>query len=303
MPAWLWRHAREFDIAHVHLSRDLVTLPATTLLRRAGVPYVVQTHGMVTPDSHPLAAPIDRLRTAKLLREASCVLELNDEERQSLRRVAGDGLRFRRLRNGVPVGDGSNPRRSRSAVPEVLFLARLHERKRPQLFAEAGLMLLQQGVRARFAVVGPAEGAEAGVDSVLEVARREGFTEEQIRREAGVPPESVADRMAKASVYVLPASHEPFGLTIIEALAQGVPVVTCADGGLASFIRRHRCGLIADVTAASFAAAIGQLLENPAMAADFGDRGRQAVRSEFSLDDVGKDLEDIYSSVLGTQIS
>src|SRR4051812_45446721 len=50
MLTWLHRNATTFDVAHLHAARDLVPLAAGTLLRKAGVPYATQTHGMVLPD-------------------------------------------------------------------------------------------------------------------------------------------------------------------------------------------------------------------------------------------------------------
>ena len=50
---------RDYDVVHVHVARDFVTLPAATIARRAGVPYVLQPHGMIDPSDHALARPLD----------------------------------------------------------------------------------------------------------------------------------------------------------------------------------------------------------------------------------------------------
>lgn len=48
------------DVAHVHLARDLVTLPAARFLQRRGIPIVVQTHGMVDESDRLLAPQLTR---------------------------------------------------------------------------------------------------------------------------------------------------------------------------------------------------------------------------------------------------
>jgi glycosyltransferase involved in cell wall biosynthesis len=296
---WMNEHAPKFDIVHIHLARDLVILPAAARLRRMRIPYVVQTHGMIAPRSHPLAPAIDRLWTVRLLRSAAMVFYLNPGERSDLCTVGGAGLRLRQLRNGVPTPDtAARGRRSAALPPEVLFLARLHERKRPAVFAEAALSLLRSGIRAQFTIVGPPEGADADVDVIIAQARTEGFGPDVIRREPAVPPDLASERMAGASVYVLPAVREPFGLTIIEALMLGIPVIICADGGLADFVRTHACGLVVEGSPQSFAQAISDLLSDPSRARDMGQRGRSAVQSAFSIASVGRELEEIYGQIL-----
>ena len=295
---WINEHAPKFDIAHVHLARDLVTFPAAARLRRLRIPFVVQTHGMIAPGTHPLAPPIDRLWTVKLLRSAAIVLNLNPAERRDLCAVGGSGLPLRQLPNGVPTSAAVADGQRSEALAEVLFFARLHERKRPEVFAEAALSLLRSGIRARFAIVGPPEGAEVSVDAIISQARTEGFGEAFIRREPAVPPDLAGERMASASVYVLPAVREPFGMTVIEALMLGIPVIICADGGLAEFVQTHACGLVVDGSLQSFAQAISDLLSDPPRARGMGQRGRSAVQSSFSIASVGRELEQIYGQIL-----
>ena len=304
MRTWIAAHASRIDIAHVHLARDLVTIPAARQLRKAGVPLVLQTHGMITPGSHPLAGPVDWVWTTRLLQQAGCVFYLNERERDDLRRVGGDGLRLEHLQNGVVAVDASVARcgltRSHD-VPEVLCMARLHKRKGAHIFAEAARTLLRAGIRARFCVVGPKEGGEVAVDAVIERARRDGVTEDQLRREPAVAPEQVLARMSKASIYALPAAREPFGMTIVEALSLAIPVVISADGGLAPFVERHGCGVVTKATPEHFASAILRLLSNPVQANAMGQRGRAAVNSELSIEQVGRRLERIYSSLLAAR--
>lgn len=295
---WLGENAHKFDIVHLHLSRDLVTLPAADSLRRMGIPFVLQTHGMVAPRTHPLAPLIDRMWTIRLLRSAAAVLYLTEVERRDLCAVGGSGIRLQHLPNGVPTPAATTGDQPSAGLPEVLFMARLQERKRPDLFAESALSLLKSGIRARFAIVGPAEGAEHGVDAVIGRARAEGFDENAIRREPAVSPDLAGERMARASIYVLPSVKEPFPMTVLEALALGIPVIVCDDCGLAEFVKTHECGVVVDGSPASITRAISDLVSDPARAHDMGRRARPAVQSEFSIASVGHELEQIYGRIL-----
>lgn len=295
---WVGEQASKFDIAHVHLARDLVTIPAAARLRRMGIPFVAQPHGMIAPRTHPLAPLIDRLWTVTLLRSAATVLHLTQAEHRDLSVVGGSKLPLRQLPNGVPTPAVTAGEQTPEGSPEVLFMARLHERKRPDLFAQSALSLLRAGIDARFAIVGPAEGAQSSVDAVIARARTEGFGENAIRREPAVSPDLAGERMARASVYVLPAVREPFPMTVLEALALGIPVILCDDCGLAEFVSTHECGVVVDGSPQSITQAISDLVSDPSRARDMGRRGRSAVQSAFSIVSVGRELERIYSGIL-----
>ena len=67
-------------------------------------------------------------------------------------------------------------------------------------------------------------------------------------------------------VFVSPALHEPFGLTLLEAAAAGLPVVATAHGGAADIVRRVGHGLIVDPhDRAAIAAACLRMIEEPGL--------------------------------------
>ncbi len=127
MIVWLQRHAKTFDVAHLHTARDLVPLSAGAVLRRARVPYTTQTHGMVLPDQRPAARAIDVFLTFPVLRNATARFVLTDHEDNAILNLLGAESPTVRLPNGISVQDTMRP--SPQAL-DVLFMARLHPRKR-----------------------------------------------------------------------------------------------------------------------------------------------------------------------------
>ena len=126
---WAARNLRKYDIVHVHLARDLLTLPVALTAAFTGRRLILQTHGMVMPDRRLGARFIDALATAYVFRRAARVLFLTDREY--------DGLVTMRVGSGklVMVGNGVSVPAERAALngddPKVVFVSRLAERKRP----------------------------------------------------------------------------------------------------------------------------------------------------------------------------
>jgi glycosyltransferase involved in cell wall biosynthesis len=281
---WARAHLDEFDVVHIHLGRDLMVLPVAALARRHRAPYVLQTHGMVIPSRHPLAGPLDTLWTRRILAGAAAVFYLTDLEREQIRQVAhGEGLvNLVNLPNGVP-DHPLVPARS-DAVPEVLFLGRLHARKRPVLFVQMARRLLDEGVRARFTLVGPDEGEGPAVLAAI-------GAESRIRWEGPVDPEDAAQRLAQATAYVLPAEREPYPMAVLEAMSVGVPVVVCPDCGLAPAIRDTGGGKVANGTVEDLTAAVKAILSD---AGAYGRRARATARRDFGMRVVVDRLLGIY---------
>ena len=287
---WLRSHMADYDVVHVHLARDLVTLPVARLARNLGVPFVAQTHGMIDSTDKLLARPLDKFLTVPSLRGAGTVFYLNDKERVDLESVAGTGIALHELTNGIPEADDSTPDVVDDRFPDVLYLARLQARKRPRVFVEAAVALLDRGYAARFSLVGPDEGEAAPVREMIESSGHHN----SIHYEGPLPFDKTAERYRHASVYVLPAVDEPFGMSVLEAMSVGLPVVVTDSCGLAPLIEEERCGTVVDASAESLATGIGWLLANPTEAKAMGARGRAAARDRVGMSRVRDVLEVRY---------
>lgn len=289
MVRWFRTVAAQFDVVHIHFGRDLVGIAIAALARRYRVPYVLQPHGMVIPSGNPLAAPLDALATRTLLREANVVFFLTEQERKQLGQVARGPLNLVPLNNGVPEYPAPCPG---AGPPEVLYLARLQERKRPRHFVDMAKSLLAEGVDARFTLVGPDEGEGPGVLADI-------GDEHRIRWEGALDPSEIPARMAAASVYVLPSIREPYPMAVLEAMSVGLPVVLAADCGLAQVVEQEGCGIVVGDGSATFSDAVRRILANPGLAREMSDRGRTLVRRDFGMSSIGDRLTDVYSQTFG----
>lgn len=110
-------------------------------------------------------------------------------------------------------------------------------------------------------------------------------------------PETAA-LLASASVLVVPSqAHESFGLTIIEAMAFGVPVVTTDVGGMPEVLGDSNAGYVCSKDdPLEFAVAIKNILGNPTLAAELGRNGRQAFEQRFTASTMAQQYESIIKN-------
>lgn len=285
----LWRRAGRAEALHLHAGRDLVSLTAlaVAVLRRR--PFVVQTHGMVQPRRTAVARLFDRLYVP-LLRRAAAALVLTEEEAAGLRQVLGPrGPRLVRLNNGVRARTVDGER----SAAEVLFLARLQARKRPEAFVRMAALVHRKRPEVVFTVHGSDEGRLADVRRLID---EEGLGD-VVTYGGALAHDAAVRRTARAAVYVLPSVDEPFPMSVLESLAVGTPVVCTDSCGIAGALRRRDAAMVTDGSPEQLADAVLQLLEDGALRERVVRAGRAAVEAEFSLAAVVDRLEECYRSL------
>jgi glycosyltransferase involved in cell wall biosynthesis len=96
--------------------------------------------------------------------------------------------------------------------------------------------------------------------------------------------------------YVQPTTHEAFGVAIAEAMSCGLPVVTSPVAAVPEVV--GDCGLFADpLDDSAYASQMASLLDNPEAAAKLGERARNRIIENFSVEQRQKGFQRIYGSI------
>ncbi len=281
----LWRHLKDLDTVHFHAARDLVQLPAA-VCTVGRVRSVLQPHGMIRADHRVSARLLDRLLTRRVLRRASSVLALTEGEAEDLRAMAPQ-TRLVRIRNGVTRPD----RRARWRDPgTVLFLARLHPRKRPVEFVRMAALVEAERPGSSFVLVGADEGEASTVRQ--EIARL--GLEQSVTYRGAVAPHLVSDVLSAAQVYVLPSVDEPFPMSVLEAMAHGLPTVITTETGISRELADRASAEVTGTDAMALAASVLSLLSEERWE-EMSQSAVSDVENFFSLDAVADSLEQEYA--------
>jgi glycosyltransferase involved in cell wall biosynthesis len=111
--------------------------------------------------------------------------------------------------------------------------------------------------------------------------------------------DALPELLSPADVFLLASSEESFGLSALEALSCGVPVVATAVGGVPEVIRDRETGLLAPADdLAQYAERIRELLFDPERARAMGRAARDDVLARFARDPVVDRYEELYRRVL-----
>jgi N-acetyl-alpha-D-glucosaminyl L-malate synthase BshA len=114
--------------------------------------------------------------------------------------------------------------------------------------------------------------------------------------------ESIGDLLPAADVFLLPSQHESFGLSALEAMSCGVPVVGSRIGGLPEVIVHDETGFLCDPNdVACMSAIVLGLLKNDPLRAQIGRAARERAEREFNRDLIVSRYVAAYERLLGGQ--
>lgn len=111
--------------------------------------------------------------------------------------------------------------------------------------------------------------------------------------------EQLATYYAQMDLVAVPSRFEGFGLTAIEAMSYGIPVVASAVDGLEEVIENGKSGVLVQKESPELLAkAILNLIEDETIRNTIAKAGKQRVEDFFSFDDYKHQISDLYEAVL-----
>lgn len=228
-------HAKKpYDLIHAH---DWLTArPAGLAVHALHLPLVQTFHSTeYDRTSSPWEAIVDIERQAAA--QADLLIAVSRRTREQVKRLGGDEKKIRVIYNGV---DSSKFRhRQKSELSQMmqgkkvaLFLGRLTEQKGPVQFLHAAKKVLEKNQNVLFFIAGTGEMLPLLINMTLEMG-----LSEQVRFLGYLPDEEQKRIYAISDVYVMPSTSEPFGITALEAMASGVPIIVSKTSGVSEVVK------------------------------------------------------------------
>lgn len=110
--------------------------------------------------------------------------------------------------------------------------------------------------------------------------------------------EEVKQAYVDADVFVLPSYTENFGMTVVEAMACGCPVVISNQVNIWRKVQEAGAGLIVSLDAYALSTAICQVIENADAAQAFGSCGRLAAEKRYAWPRIAQQLSAVYKELI-----
>ncbi|AOT04554.1 glycogen synthase [Arthrobacter sp. U41] len=128
-----------------------------------------------------------------------------------------------------------------------------------------------------------------------------------------LPRNELIQVLSHATAFACPSIYEPLGIVNLEAMACGAAVVASATGGIPEVVQHGETGLLVDIEQVTdgtgtpldpekfvteFAAALTEVVSDPARARAMGQAGRRRAEEHFSWESITETTLEVYRSVL-----
>ena len=182
----------------------------------------------------------------------------------------------------------------------VTFLGRLEVRKGVVDLGRAIPLVLQHCPEAKFRFVGEAQASPDSALNMEQYLRRELSAQAASCEFAGkVSLDSIPHALAETDVCVFPSLWENFPLVCLESMSAARGVVGSRAGGMAEMLDGGKVGRLASPRhPEELAAAIVELLQNPALRISLGQEARQRVLAMYNVERIAALQEAGYERVI-----
>jgi glycosyltransferase involved in cell wall biosynthesis len=223
------------DIVHLHTMWSQLNAVVAMACRRMDKPYVVSPHGMLDPYSIGVKALKKRLYLKlverRTLRGAAAVVFTAEDERDLAIEKVGHVINPQVIGLGADAPDTSPDRLVelfRAAHPDLstkrllIFLGRLHPKKRPDVAIRAMAGIVSKVPDAVLLVAGSGESTYVGE---LETLVNKLGLDGSVRFLGHLTAEAKWSALAASEIFMLPSLQENFAIAVAEALQLGTPVL------------------------------------------------------------------------------
>jgi glycosyltransferase involved in cell wall biosynthesis len=307
---------RSLDLAHVH-TQGRIGGAVRTAMRLTGRPYLVSVHGPKLAEGALVAAyTADRLEglvdlgsplgmllgARRVLDDAARVICFNDDEHAAL--AARIGRRAMRMDHGVDrarfaAGDLARARARFTAfgdAPVVALVGRMAAQKNQLLAVRA----FARGAPSDHHLALAGAETDAGYGALVAAEARALGVADRVHFLGNLAPESIPDLLARATLVVVPSTHEAFGLAVLEAWSAGKPVLFARKAGLADLARAlpDESVAVPSLDEGAWIEKLRALLGDPGARAAAVSAGSALVAARFSWPKVAQRLDSLYREVL-----
>ena len=291
----LQKAVRDKKIEIIHAQTRVTAVLACWLARKHSLPFITTAHGFY------------RRRIGKRIFPCwgDMVIAISEQVREHLINDFGvSGKKIRLVHNGIDAAHYLSPVtpcqiRDRFGLgdgPVVGIIARLSEVKGHKYLIEAMAEVVKKIPDVQLLSVGDGR-IKKGLEKLahnLDISKNVHF----------IPAVSdTREAFCVINIFVMPSLQEGLGLSIMEAMASGVPVVASCVGGITSLVRDNETGiLVKPKDPCGLAKAIMDLLNDRQKAQYLASNARGLILKDFSQDTMAEETEKVYRECVNLSV-
>lgn len=296
---WLIKNIADFDLVHIHAVFSYTSTSSMLIARIRGIPYIVRTIGQLNIWS------LSQSRFKKILMlslieksnlERSLAIHVTSiSEMEDVRQVCNHP-RILKLDLGVNLPNISLDKEvSSNEMIRFLFLSRIHPKKQLDVLLGCLRKLKLETRPFSWSLLIAGTGEDTYVQHLKHLAEQYGIAE-QVNWLGHLDGEEKDLLLRSSDWFVLPSKSENFGISAVEALSYGVPVILSREVGISEIVESNHAGLVYGGGSDRLTSVLNIALRGAPM--NMRLAARKLAEDQFSWPSIGHKLMNFYRSHL-----
>jgi glycosyltransferase involved in cell wall biosynthesis len=301
---WLWKNIRNYDLLHIHAIFSYSSTIAMAIARLQKVPYIVRPLGQLCTWSLQQSARKKqiylRIIEKSNLNQSQSIHFTSALEQQeaSLLNLTSPSFILPHGLSIPPIIPNAYQRLRQhfnlpADEPIILFLSRLHPKKGLDYLIPA----LGKLSHYRFTFILAGSGDPDYENEIKSLLVSEGI-QNRTHLTGFIKGEIKDLLMQGADLFALTSYSENFGISVLESLAAGTPVIITPGVALSDIVDQQQIGSVAELDVNEISAAIQHFLDNPQEAKKMGDCARQFILDNYTWDRIALKMISVYQNLI-----
>lgn len=286
----------DYDVIHVNMASDFSYLRKAWFIRKAykkGKKIVLHQHGGDWLGYYNTLNTRQRQRVVQVFNMANRVLVLSPYYLDFFKNVVKIESKIDLFPNKIAIPDEVS--RVEHEGINILFLGRICKAKGVDELIDAVAKVREKFPKINLRLAGIYE--DTSFEDKIE--KNSDF----ITYLGWVGDKDKDEELRKCDIFVLPSYFEGQGVSVLEAMVYGCPVIATNVGGIPMMIDDHETGLLVEAKSSeAISKAIYEILTDDTLRNEIKIRARSKIEREFDIKDVVEKLTSIYEEVIGTGI-
>lgn len=292
---WLLHNIKEFDALHVHSIFSYSTTTAMMIARMKRVPYIVRTIGQLNTWS------LTQSRLRKLIM-------LNLLERNNLNHSLAIHVTSKQEMNDIELichhnnilclelgvdcpPDSPAINHSLDQIVKFVFLSRIHPKKQLDVLLKALSKFQNNEYKNRWYLYVAGDGESDYVQRMKNLAQAYGINN-SVEWMGHLDTDEKNILLRRVDWFILPSMSENFGLSAVEALAFGIPVIVSHQVGISEIVAQNKAGIVCGTDCDSIVDALSIALKGASEPMRYA--AAKLAMDRFSWSSIGKKISDFY---------
>ncbi|MCD6593524.1 glycosyltransferase family 4 protein [Candidatus Bathyarchaeota archaeon] len=287
-----------FEIVHAHHAFTPTSLLSISAAEKLRIPSILTNHTIFIASSAKyvwVPASYILYPYRRYINKACLITAVSRAAAKFIEHFA-NGKEIIVVPNGVDIElFESVEKNTQPEKPTILYVGRLAYRKGLQVLVRAMPFILKEFPNARLIIAG-----KGYMDGFIRMLIKTLNLEGNVRMLGFIPDEKLPELYASSSLFVMPSLYcESFGITLLEAMASGRPVIASNVGGIPEVVKDGVTGLLFKRgDAEDLADKIIKVLSDRNLARSLASNAKELVKERYGWPVIADKMEDLYEKTL-----